>query len=232
MLRGVFFDMGGTLVIYEGGDDPWRASVLEAIEREFGERWWAEPLYSADIRRPPADDPYRQETERWLAEWLQARGAVLDTDQIARLRRAFARPLPPAFGLATGAADAFAWCHASHLTVAVLTNTLSRGDAEVREDFQGLGLDHFVDHVVTSYSTGWEKPHPAMFKRALAEAGIAASEACMVGDDLELDVAGAKGVGMRAIWVRAGAVAATHNARPDLEIQSLRELPDALGRWL
>jgi FMN phosphatase YigB (HAD superfamily) len=232
VLRGVFFDMGGTLVTYEGTDDPWRAPVLEAIEHEFGEQWWAEPLYSADIRRPPADDPYRQETERWLGEWLQARGAVLDKDQIARLRLAFARPLPTAFALAAGAADALVWCKASGLAVAVLTNTLSRGDTEVRDDFYRLGLDSLIDHVVTSYSTGWEKPHPAMFERALAEAGITASDACMVGDSLELDMAGAKGAAIRAIWVRARAVAVPDDARPDLEIQSLRELPNALGPWL
>jgi HAD superfamily hydrolase (TIGR01509 family) len=232
VLRGVFFDMGGTLVTYAGTDDPWRAPVLEAIEREFGKRWWAEPLYAADIRRPPAGDPYRQETERWLAEWLRERGEDLDAGQIARLRRAFARPLPTAFVLAAGAAEALAWCRASGLAVAVLTNTLSRGDAEVQEDFQRLGLDGLVDHIATSYSTGWEKPHPAMFERALAEAGIAASEACMVGDILEVDVAGAKGLGMRAIWVRAEAAAVTENVRPDAEIESLRELPDTLGPWV
>jgi FMN phosphatase YigB (HAD superfamily) len=53
----------------------------------------------------------------------------------------------------------------------------------------------------------------------------------MVGDDPEVDVAGAKGLGMRAIWIRAEA-AATDEARPDLEIESLRELPAALGPWL
>jgi FMN phosphatase YigB (HAD superfamily) len=232
VLRGVFFDMGGTLVTYEGQDDPWRAPVLDAIEREFGKRWWAELLYAADIRRPPADDPYRQETERWLAEWLDARGVVLDSDEVACLRRAFARPLPAAFALTTGAVGALEWCKAADLTAAVLTNTLSRGDAEVREDLRRLGLDRLVDHVVTSYSTGWEKPHPAMFERALAEAGIAAAEACMVGDDLKVDVAGAKGAGMRAIWMPAKTAAAREGARPDLEIESLRELPDALAPWL
>jgi FMN phosphatase YigB (HAD superfamily) len=171
VLRGVFFDMGGTLVTYDGQDDPWRAPVLEAIDREFGKRWWVEPLYSADIRRPPAEDPYRQETERWLAEWLGARGVVLESGEIERLRRAFARPLPATFGLSPGAVGALEWCKASDLTVAVLTNTLSRGDAEVREDFRRLGLDRLVDHVVTSYSTGWEKPHPAMFERALTRSG-------------------------------------------------------------
>lgn len=57
--------MGGTLVATRGDvGDPWREPVLEAIKREFGEPDWAEALYSADIRRPPADEPHRQETNR------------------------------------------------------------------------------------------------------------------------------------------------------------------------
>jgi FMN phosphatase YigB (HAD superfamily) len=54
----------------------------------------------------------------------------------------------------------------------------------------------------------------------------------MVGDDLEVDVAGAKGAGMRAIWMRPKTAASSDGARPDLEIESLRELPDALAPWL
>jgi putative hydrolase of the HAD superfamily len=48
------------------------------------------------------------------------------------------------------------------------------------------------------------KPHPGIFSRALAELGVAASQAVMVGDILEMDIAGAQGVGMRAIWLEAG----------------------------
>jgi len=86
--------MGGTLVQSEGTVDACRPAVLEAIERDFGRRWWAEPLYDADIRRPPKDEPHRQETSRWLAEWLSANGEVLTTDEVERLRSDFARPLP------------------------------------------------------------------------------------------------------------------------------------------
>jgi len=230
-LRAVFFDMGDTLVQAQGVPDAWRPAVLEAIERDFGKRWWAEPLYDADIRRPPKDEPLRQETNRWLADWLSAKGEVLTADEIERLRVDFARPLPLAYTLTPGAAEALRWCKERQLAVVVVTNTISRGDEQVRNDFVRFDLSDAVDHVITSYSTGWEKPHPAIFERALACAGVAASQTCMVGDRLDLDVIGPQRLGMRAVWMCRddGQHAA---AAPDAKIASLLELPAVLETWL
>lgn len=233
-LRAVLFDMGGTLVESRGHvGDPWREPVLQAIEREFGPRPWAETLYGAEIRRPPANEPHRQETNRWLAEWLRERGEILTGAQVERLRLAFARPLPDAFSLAAGAADALRWCKARGLAVVVVTNTVSRGDEQVRGDFERLGVSNLIDHVVSSYSTGWEKPHRAIFERALQYAHASAAEACSVGDRFELDVEGPRTLGMRAVWISAGIVppAATTTA-PDATIASLVELPRTLEPWL
>jgi FMN phosphatase YigB (HAD superfamily) len=230
-LRAVFFDMGNTLVQAEGLPDAWRPAVLEAIERDFGKRWWAEPLYDADIRRPPKGEPHRQETNRWLAEWLRAKGEVLTSDDIERLRVDFARPLPLAYSLTSGAAEALRWCKERQLAVVVVTNTISRGDEQVRNDFVRFNLSDAVDHVITSYSTGWEKPHPAIFDRALACAGLTAAETCMVGDELEADVIGPQRLGMRAVWICRddGQHAA---AAPNAKIGSLLELPVVLETWL
>ena len=223
--------MGGTLVHAEGIADPWRPAVLEAIERDFGKRWWAEALYDTDIRAARLK-PHRQETNRWLGEWLAARGEFLTSDEIERLRIDFARPLPHSFSLTPGAAEAMRWCKARDLAVAVVTNTISRGDDEVRRDFARFDLSDAVDHVITSYSTGWEKPHAAIFERALSCASVAAAETCMVGDELELDVIGAQRLGMRAVWKRPAAQSRDIPTSADATIASLLELPGVLEAWL
>jgi len=46
------------------------------------------------------------------------------------------------------------------------------------------------------------KPHPRIFQHALAVMGLSPQEAAMVGDSLRADVAGAKALGMTAIWRR------------------------------
>src|SRR2546428_11120341 len=98
--------MGGTLVQSEGTVDAWRPAVLEAIEGDFGRRWWAEPLYDADIRRPPRDEPHRQETNRWLAGWLGANWEGLTAGGVERLRSDFAPSPPLAYAPAPRAAEA------------------------------------------------------------------------------------------------------------------------------
>lgn len=136
------------------------------------------------------------------------------------------------FSLAGGAAQALEWCKARELAVVVVTNTVSRGDEEARGDFKRLGVSDLVDHVVSSYSTGWEKPHRAIFERALSYAGASAAEACNVGDRLDLDVAGPKALGMRAVWVSSDTVPPDFATPPDATIASLEELPGVLKRWL
>ncbi|HET9809765.1 MAG TPA: HAD family hydrolase [Candidatus Limnocylindria bacterium] len=232
-LRTVLFDMGGTLVETRGDvGDPWREPVLDAIKREFGQSDWAEALYSANIRPFHADEPHRQETNRWLAEWLRERGENFTDEQVERLRRAFARPIPAVFSLAAGAATALRWCKARELAVVVVTNTISRGDEEARGDFERFGVSELIDHVVSSYSTGWEKPHRAIFERALGYAGASAAEACNVGDRLDLDIAGPKALGMRAVWISADPVPPDFAMQPDATISSLEQLPAVLERWL
>ncbi len=185
-LRAAFFDMGGTLLEGLEGQDLWYAVVMQRIEREFGPRVWADALYRwlgtnyrNDPRKRTPGDPYRQETNRWIGEWLRARGEAFADAEVERLRRCFAAPLPTGYSLAPGAADALRWCKDRGLIVGVVTNTITRGDAEIQQDWRRLGLDGVVDFVVSSHSTGWTKPHPAMFERAFSLAGASATEAVM-----------------------------------------------------
>ena len=82
-----------------------------------------------------------------------------------------------------------------------------------------------VDAIVDSRSHGRVKPHPTIFEAALAELGVRPSAAVMVGDSLEEDVEGARGLGMRAILVDR------EDRHPDVEgrLTDLYGLPAALG---
>lgn len=73
---------------------------------------------------------------------------------------------------------------------------LSNGNADLRR----IGAGRLFDVVLSAESVGRAKPHPAMFERALAEAGVAADEAVHVGDHPEHDVLAARGAGLHAVW--------------------------------
>ena len=79
---------------------------------------------------------------------------------------------------------------------------------------------------VSSGSHGKVKPSPLIFAAALELLEVEAADAVMIGDSLEDDVEGAQACGMRAILLDRAGRFPEHQGR----IESLRELPGALGR--
>ncbi len=66
---------------------------------------------------------------------------------------------------------------------------------------RGLGLEPYLDFVVTSKEVGADKPKPPIFLAALDKAGVNAPEAVHVGDQYKLDVIGARAVGINPILI-------------------------------
>ena len=76
---------------------------------------------------------------------------------------------------------------------------ISNFDQDITALFEKLGLSPLLEVVVTSQDAGYNKPHPEIFKAALQRAGVDAAEAAYVGDQYQVDVEGANGVGMKGI---------------------------------
>ncbi|MFB7210918.1 HAD-IIA family hydrolase [Streptomyces sp. NPDC056255] len=78
------------------------------------------------------------------------------------------------------------------------------------------------------------KPAGSFFAAALAHLGVTASEALMVGDDIESDVLAAQAAGLTGVLVRTGKyLPETHRAAegtPDHVIDSFADLPELLER--
>ena len=71
----------------------------------------------------------------------------------------------------------------------------------VRRILAESGILARFETVVVSDTVGWRKPRPDIFQRALTEMGVAARECLFVGDRPDIDVVGAKGMGMAAAWL-------------------------------
>jgi FMN phosphatase YigB (HAD superfamily) len=67
-----------------------------------------------------------------------------------------------------------------------------------------LGLFHTT---IISVDHGWRKPSASIFERALASLAVTPRDALFVGDSAEEDIAGARRVGMDAVWVNAAGCA-------------------------
>ncbi|WP_332855072.1 HAD family hydrolase [Duganella sp. S19_KUP01_CR8] len=108
------------------------------------------------------------------------------------------------------------------LRLGVITN----GNA----DLEVIGLHHHFETVLASARFGRAKPDPAIFLAACEAMGVAPQDAVYVGDDLRLDVQGAQGAGLRAVWMnRAGSTAHLEaGVAPDAICASF----DALLAWV
>ena len=101
-----------------------------------------------------------------------------------------------------------------------------------REDGLALDLGPFV--VALEYAAAVEaeimgKPSPAFFAMALASLGLDAGDVVMVGDDIEADIGGAQGAGLRAVQVETGKYSALDLTHPRIaphgRIPSVAGLP-------
>jgi putative hydrolase of the HAD superfamily len=72
------------------------------------------------------------------------------------------------------------------------------------------------------------KPSPLLFQKALSFFGADPACVLFVGDNPQRDIAGAKGVGMKTVWIENENRPLTpDNPQPDFIIANLTELPDA-----
>jgi len=73
------------------------------------------------------------------------------------------------------------------------------------------------------------KPERSFFRLTLEDLGLGPHEVAMVGDDAEADVTGAQAAGLKGVQVRTGKYHPETEGRPDLMLDSIAALPEALG---
>jgi HAD superfamily hydrolase (TIGR01662 family) len=88
-------------------------------------------------------------------------------------------------------------------------------------------LEGLISVRVSSADHGFLKPHPSIFRAALAQMQVDAANATMVGDSVPHDIAGARQVGMRPVLIARGVAPVVDEGVP--VIRSLRELPALLS---
>ena len=98
----------------------------------------------------------------------------------------------------------------------------------------GLALDAGPFVAALEYASGKSatvlgKPERGFFQLALEDLGLRAHEVAMAGDDAEADVAGAQASGLQGIQVKTGKYRPGAEGEPDLLLDSIAELPEALG---
>jgi putative hydrolase of the HAD superfamily len=118
----------------------------------------------------------------------------------------------------------------------IATAIVSVNDEQLLQDcVDACGLRPYFDVVLSSEAARSCKPEPGMFELAMRALAVPAADTVFVGDMPEMDIVGAKRVGMCTVLTTEGAgfIGELHDAGPDgvpdATIASLAELPALLG---
>jgi HAD superfamily hydrolase (TIGR01662 family) len=240
-LRVLLFDLGGTLM-YE--KDPW-PPIYARAEQELRQALLAagidvQPdLYGGkstfldyyNAQRAGRSDP-EEEISADLLKDLLARGghpAVNDAALGTALRAMYAVTqsnwIPEHDAL-----DTLAALKSKGYRLGLVSNATD--DENTQRLIDKGGFRPYFEFILSSAACGVRKPDARIFQRALGHFEVKPSEAAIIGDSLEADVAGGQNMGMYTVWIarrsqdRRETIA---RIQPDLRVDSLAEIADQLN---
>jgi len=238
-IRAVFFDLYGTLAAF----DPPR----EVIQMRATAGWGmtlskkgidagyvlAEGLMASQNARHPVHLLAAAEREEFFARYeqlvLRGAGHEVGIDVAARIWKEVRKQkyqlalYPDVIPGVKAVRDTLA-AHGRQgpPVLGVISNISYRG----QELCDMLGLTGHVDFAVTSTEVGSAKPNPPIFLAALAKAGVSAAEAAHVGDQLDSDIEGALGAGIRPVLMDRDGAHRGYTQHP--RVEGMEELPEVL----
>lgn len=236
MIKAVFFDWFDTLAHY----DPPRQVLYGRVLGELGIKvppgelllaiMSADRYFTEENNRSPIDRRSPQEQAEVYVRYqsLVLTGAGVKADE-ALMLKILERVQPLLKGLSFVLFEDVIPTlkflkERLELTMGLLTNA-SKSIIALQSK---LGLEPYLSFVITSQEVGADKPEPPIFLAALKRAMVKAEEAIHVGDHYNVDVAGARGVGIRPILLDRYNLYAETTDCP--RIRSLAELVDYV-KW-
>jgi putative hydrolase of the HAD superfamily len=233
MMKAVLFDLGHTLIDYycdwKGPEERGIAGIFEIV-RESSPRVDREEFtaYLAARLQQARAMKYDQYIEVPLAELMGEcleRYGCLDQDNLDRSLEVFYGVLLEDRHLVDGAIELLASIKERGLAIGLISDVAWGLPSEFpMRDIKHFGMDAYFDDYVFSTDVGLRKPHPKIFKIALSNLGVDASEAMYEGNSLAQDIRGAKGVGIKAVLKCSSFCPQAEGVVPDHTVKMLGEV--------
>jgi putative hydrolase of the HAD superfamily len=209
MIKAVFFDLYQTLIRYEPPREEIEAKVLKDFGIETSPEALVKPIIAADefiyneIARQPLSARSQEEKFALYAQHqailLREAGLKYDPKVIPGLLAAMQKSQMDLV-LFDDVAPTLTDLKGRGLTLGLISNV----EQDMVQTLTRLGLPAWLKVIVTSQDAGTGKPRPEIFRLALKRGGVKASEAIYVGDQYNVDIVGARGVGMQGILIDRG----------------------------
>jgi len=204
VIKAVFFDWLNTIAYLKPDRHEIFSQILNQFDIETSPDKLIRGIYAAENQVPMGAPPKWREGEdenpfvRYQEIVLAEIGVTLPRDAILDIvKRINQIAMEAIFVLYDDVLPTFKKLKKQNLILGLITNLYKDSDIILRK----LGLDRYLDLVVTSKEVGVDKPASPIFLAALERAGIDASEAVYIGDQYQTDVGGARGVGINPILI-------------------------------
>jgi len=238
LLKGAIFDLGGTLIHLTTSLEQLREERIRAIYDALKRNGVA--LDFNDLRREYVK--LHEEESEYAARTLEEIEVGESLPRLLDRLGVDSRERPPMFDLVKtffalevnswvlfpGVHEMLADVRGLALRMGILSN--ARSDWAVREIIDRLEIAKQFDAIVTSASVGFRKPRPEPFQQVLKQLGVKASEAVMIGNSVEADIAGARSLGLKTIHVILGNDVDEKGADPDAMVYAVSEIVPAIKR--
>ena len=209
MIKAVFFDLYHTLVRYEPPREELQAKALNDFGIEVSPEVFLRPLVTADefiykeIARCPLSKRSDEDKMSLYAEYQRVvlkEAGIEATEQLVLGLLGKMRQVNMKLVLFDDVMPALTGLKGKGLLLGLISNI----DRDITPLLAELGLPSFLQVVVTSQETGFNKPQPEIFQEALSRAGVPASEAIYVGDQYQIDIGGANKAGLKGVLLDRG----------------------------
>ena len=227
-IKAVFFDFYGTLAGFHPPKEEVQAQAMASMGFHASREGIIQGYLEADrlmsevnSTASPVREMSHQERLEFFARYQQLilKGAGIETDlETAGKVWAKVQAVPHDFALFYDTLPTLQVLRAKGLTVGLISNI----GANATNLTAQLGLTGHLDFIVTSQDAGMEKPHPPIFRLALARASVKPEEALHVGDSPVSDVEGARNVGIKPLLIDRDGVMSGYKGCP--RITSLAEV--------
>jgi putative hydrolase of the HAD superfamily len=238
-MKAVLFDLGHTLIDYYcdwKGPEEKGVDLIFQISRECSPHIDHQEFtsYLNGRLREARELKYTKYVEVPLIEVIGDcldRYGCLDEDSLQRGLEAFYGVLLEDRTLVEGAVELLGRIKERGLAIGLISDVAWGLPSEFpMRDIRHYGLDAFFDDYVFSTDVGLRKPHPKIFKIALSNLGVEASDAMYVGNSIAQDVRGAKGVGMRSVLKASRYCPQADGVVPDHTVSHLAEVEGLLDQ--
>ena len=208
MIKAIFFDWFNTLAHFE----PPRHQLYRQALREFGIELPPQKIirgilitdqyfYEENAKSPVEERSPEEQAEVYIhypKAILAEAGVEAPRELALKILKIVKQQFKgAAFALFDDVLSTLKTLKQQSIILGLITNLTKNVDLICRE----LGLEPYLDFVVTPQEAGADKPKPTIFLAALDRAKVDASQAVHVGDQYNLDVVGARGVGITPILI-------------------------------